>query len=53
MNPREMRLMIVLGVIVIGGGGAVGFYTWFYKPFMDYGSTIAKLNDDLDAFARA
>ena len=43
MNPREMKLMIVLGVIVIGGGGSIAFYSWFYKPFMDYGSTIAKL----------
>ena len=43
MNPREMKLMIVLGVIVIGGGGTIAFYSWFYKPFMDYGSTIAKL----------
>src|SRR6516164_4289058 len=43
MNPREMKLMIVLGVIVIGGGGGIAFYSWFYKPFMDYGSTIAKL----------
>jgi hypothetical protein len=44
MNPRELRLLIILGVIVLFGGGGIGVYQWFYKPFMEYGATIARLD---------
>ena len=47
MSPREMRLVIVLGVILgVGGVGLLG-YQWFYKPLQDYNRTIARLKGEI------
>jgi hypothetical protein len=47
MSARELRLLIVLGLIVGGGGGAMAVYQWFYKPLNEANATIKKLNKDI------
>jgi hypothetical protein len=46
MNPREMRLLIALGVILGVGGVGILVYQWFYKPLQDYNKAISRLIRD-------
>ena len=47
MSPRELRLLVTLGVILGVGGGAFAVFQWFYKPLTDANATIKKLNRDI------
>ncbi len=48
MNARELRLLIVLGVILGGGGAAILVYQWFYKPLAEHNTALKKLQRDID-----
>jgi hypothetical protein len=47
MNPRERRLLIILGLVLgLGGASFLGF-RWFYKPLQDYNAQIRRLQGEI------
>jgi hypothetical protein len=48
MNPREMRLLIVLLAILGTGGMVMGVYQWFLKPLDTYNKQIRKLSLEIE-----
>jgi hypothetical protein len=48
MSGRELRLLVMLGVILGTGGVGIVGYQWFYKPLQDYNAQIRKLTREID-----
>ena len=48
MNPRELRLLILLLAILGTGGAGILFYQGFVKPLKAYNSQIQRLRFEID-----